>query len=34
QSVIEHITVELQWLSTLLNDAIAGRLSKFDVDEN
>ena len=33
QSVIEHITVELQWLNTLLTDAVAGRLSEIDIDE-
>ena len=32
QSVIEHITVELQWLNTLLADAVAGRLSEIDID--
>lgn len=34
QSVIEHITVELQWLNTLLTDAVAGRLSEIDIDED
>ncbi|MEY6550420.1 PadR family transcriptional regulator [Bacillus cereus] len=34
QSVIEHITVELQWLNTLLKDAIAGRLSEVAIDED
>ncbi|AXO94659.1 PadR family transcriptional regulator [Bacillus cereus group sp. MYBK226-2] len=34
QSVIEHITVELQWLNTLLADAVVGRLSEIDIDED
>ena len=34
QSVIEHITVELQWLNTLLKDAIAGQLSEVAIDED
>ena len=34
KSVIEHITVELQWLNTLLKDAIAGRLSEVAIDED
>ncbi|AIM07919.1 hypothetical protein BACvac02_4335 [Bacillus anthracis] len=34
QSVIEHITVELQWLNTLLTDAVEGRLSEIDIDED
>ena len=29
QSVIEHITVELQWLNTLLADAVAGDFQKL-----
>ncbi len=32
KALLNHITVELQWLNTLLADAVAGRLSEIDID--